>query len=77
MTKEVTMNINEDIVKGNWKEIKGKVKQKWGKFTEDDLTQMEGGYDELMGKIQKKYGYQQEQARRELDEFLNENGWNE
>ena len=71
------MQINEDIVKGKWKEIKGKVKKQWGKFTDDEITQMQGSYDELLGNIQKKYGYQKEQAKKELDSFLDKQDWNE
>jgi uncharacterized protein YjbJ (UPF0337 family) len=65
--------MNKDIVKGRWKEIKGMVKQKWGKFTEDDITRMQGTYDELAGSLQKKYGYQKDQAEKELNAFLDEN----
>ena len=67
--------MNKDIVKGKWKEIKGKLKQKWGKFTDDDVTKMEGNYDELSGHLQKKYGYQKDQAEKELNSFLKENHW--
>ncbi len=67
------MQINEDILKGKWKEIKGKVKKQWGKFTDDEITKMQGSYEELLGNIQKKYGYQKERAKKELDLFLDEN----
>jgi len=57
----------------NWDDIKGKfkgrVKQKWGKLTDDDLTVIEGKRDELIGKLQGRYGYEKERAERELDEF--------
>ena len=66
-----------DIVKGKWKEIKGKLRQQWGKFTDDDVAQMQGSYEELLGKIQKKYGYQEKQAREELDAFLERNDLND
>lgn len=67
----------EDIVKGKWKEIKGKLKQQWGRFTDDDITRMQGSYNELLGHLQKKYGYQKEEARRELNDFLEDHGWGE
>ena len=49
--------MNEDILKGKWKEIKGEVKQKWGKLTDDDLAQVEGKEEQLLGLLQKRYGY--------------------
>ena len=50
-------NMNEDILKGKWKEIKGEVKQKWGKLTDDDLAQVEGKEEQLLGLLQKRNGY--------------------
>lgn len=67
--------MNEDIVKGNWKEIKGKIKQQWGKFTDNDIAQMQGSHEELEGKLQALYGYHQDQAKKEVEEFLKHNGW--
>lgn len=58
--------MNTDIIKGNWKEIKGKVKQQWGKLTDDDLQQIDGKREELVGKIQAHYGYAREQAEEEV-----------
>ncbi len=48
--------MNEDQVAGKWREIKGKVKQKWGDLTDDEIAQVEGKLEELAGKIQQKYG---------------------
>ncbi len=48
--------MNDDLVAGKWHEIKGKVKQKWGALTDDDLAQVEGKLEELAGRIQQKYG---------------------
>jgi uncharacterized protein YjbJ (UPF0337 family) len=56
-------------VKGNWKQFKGKAKEKWGKLTDDDLTIIAGKRDQLAGKIQERYGYDKKHAERELDEF--------
>jgi uncharacterized protein YjbJ (UPF0337 family) len=61
--------MNWDTIKGNWKQITGKVKQKWGKLTDDDLTTIAGKRDELAGILQKKYGYGKDQAEQELDAF--------
>ena len=67
------MAMNEDIVKGRWKELKGKVKQQWGNFTDDEITKMNGTYEELEGSLQKKYGYDKERAKKEIKSFLDEN----
>jgi uncharacterized protein YjbJ (UPF0337 family) len=64
------MNMNEDILKGKWKEIKGEVKQKWGKLTDDDLAQVEGKEEQLLGLLQKKYGYAKEKAEEEYKGFI-------
>jgi uncharacterized protein YjbJ (UPF0337 family) len=56
-------------VEGNWKQAKGKVKEKWGKLTDDDLTTIAGKRDQLAGLLQERYGYEKEQAEKELDEF--------
>lgn len=69
--------MNKNIFQGKWNEIKGKVKQQWGKLTEDDLTKIEGSYDELLGRLQKNYGYNQEEARHEITEFLKKNDMTE
>jgi uncharacterized protein YjbJ (UPF0337 family) len=61
--------MNWDRVEGNWKQFKGKAKEKWGKLTDDDLTVIAGKRDQLAGVLQKRYGYAKDQAERELDEF--------
>ncbi|EIC82821.1 hypothetical protein BS639_13420 [Rouxiella silvae] len=58
--------MNKDQADGNWKQFKGKVKEKWGKLTDDDLTVVEGKRDQLVGKIQERYGYQKEEAEKEV-----------
>jgi uncharacterized protein YjbJ (UPF0337 family) len=65
--------MNKDTLKGSWKEISGKVKQKWGKLTDDDITQVNGSYEELEGRLQKAYGYQKDQAKKEIDAFMKDN----
>ena len=62
--------MNEDILKGKWKEIKGEAKQKWGKLTDDDLTQIEGKAEQLVGLLQKRYGYAKEKAEEEYQGFI-------
>ena len=61
--------VNKDQLHGKWKEIKGKVKQNWGKLTDDDLTQINGKREELLGKLQSRYGYAKQKAEDELDRF--------
>jgi uncharacterized protein YjbJ (UPF0337 family) len=58
-----------DRVEGNWKQFKGKAKEKWGELTDDDLTQINGNREQLEGKLQERYGYTKEQARQQLDEW--------
>jgi len=55
-------------IKGNWNEIKGKLKQKYAELTEDDLTFAEGKEDELLGRLQQRLGKSKEEIRREIEE---------
>jgi uncharacterized protein YjbJ (UPF0337 family) len=61
--------MNSDTLKGQWKQVRGKVKQQWGKLTDDDLDQIDGQYDQLVGKIQEAYGRGREEAEREVRSF--------
>jgi uncharacterized protein YjbJ (UPF0337 family) len=61
--------MNSDQFEGQWKQLKGKVKQRWGKLTDDDLTSLSGKKDELVGRIQQRYGITREQAEKEADEW--------
>lgn len=61
--------MNEDTLKGNWKQIKGKAKERWGQLTDDDLDQIDGKKDQLVGKLQERYGYARDEAEREAGEF--------
>ncbi|MBJ9999631.1 MULTISPECIES: CsbD family protein [Erwiniaceae] len=65
--------MNNDEISGNWKQFKGKVKEQWGKLTDDDLTVVEGKRDQLVGKIQERYGYQKDQAEKELRDWESRN----
>ncbi len=67
--------MNKDIIQGNWKEVKGKLKQQWGNLTDDEIAKMNGNRQELQGLLQKKYGYQKDQVEKEIDTFLKKNGW--
>jgi uncharacterized protein YjbJ (UPF0337 family) len=60
----------EDVLKGKWKEIKGGVKAKWGKLTDDDITQVEGNKEKLLGLLQQRYGYAKDKAEQEYSDFM-------
>ena len=61
--------MNSDQLEGKWKQYSGKVKEKWGKLTDDDLTVIHGKRDQLIGKIQERYGIAKEEAAKQVDEF--------
>lgn len=63
--------MNWDRIEGRWTEMKGRVKNQWGKLTDDDLTEVSGKRDILLGKIQSRYGYAKDKAEQELLEFEN------
>jgi uncharacterized protein YjbJ (UPF0337 family) len=69
-SEERRANMDVDVLKGKWKEIKGEVKEKWGKLTDDDLTVVEGNKDKLLGILQQKYGYAKEKAEKEYNDFI-------
>ena len=62
-------SFNKDVLEGQWRQVKGKAKQQWGKLTDDELDRISGKYDELVGLVQKTYGYTVEKARQEVDDF--------
>jgi uncharacterized protein YjbJ (UPF0337 family) len=61
--------MNWDQVQGNWKQMTGQIKEKWGKLTDDDLTTIAGKRDQLAGVLQERYGYAKELAEKELNAF--------
>jgi len=64
--------MNQDIFEGKWKEMRGQVKEWWGKLTDDDLEQIGGKADQLIGLLQQKYGYTREHAEHEYNRRLAE-----
>ena len=62
--------MNWDRIEGGWKQFSGKVKEQWGKLTDDELTQINGNREQLEGRIQSRYGYAKDQARQEVDNWL-------
>ncbi len=62
-------------VEGNWKQVAGKVKEKWGKLTDDDLTTINGRRDQLEGKIQERYGLAKAQVKKDVDDWYGKQSW--
>lgn len=62
--------MNWDQIEGKWKQMRGSVKQQWGKLTDDDLDYINGKQDQLIGKLQERYGIAREEAQRRADEWL-------
>ncbi|CDR33119.1 putative stress-response protein [Criblamydia sequanensis CRIB-18] len=64
--------MNKDVFQGQWNILKGKVKEQWGKLTDDDLKEINGKREQLLGKIQKRYGYAKDRAEKEIKTFEEE-----
>jgi uncharacterized protein YjbJ (UPF0337 family) len=65
--------MNDDRIEGNWKQFKGKVKEQWGKLTDDDLDVISGRRDQLAGKIQERHGVARDEAERQIKDFETRN----
>ena len=61
--------MNSDELQGKWKQIKGSVKERWGKLTDDDIDVINGREEQLIGKIQERYGIAREAAKKQIDEW--------
>ncbi len=66
------MNASQDIVLGKWHELKGLVRQQWGKLTDDDFAKLSGKTEELVGVLQQRYGYGKVQAEIEIKHWFSE-----
>ena len=62
--------MNNDVFEGKWKQLRGRIQEKWGELTDDELDQIQGKRDILIGKLQEKYGYARDEAEREVNDFL-------
>lgn len=62
--------MNWDRVEGNWTQFKGKIKEQWGKLTDDELDEIAGKRDQLVGKVQERYGYERDRAEKVVDNFI-------
>ncbi|HEX4913376.1 MAG TPA: CsbD family protein [Vicinamibacterales bacterium] len=63
--------MNDDILKGKWARLKGRIKEQWGKLTDDEIDELDGRRDQLVGKVQERYGIARDQASRDVDNWLN------
>jgi uncharacterized protein YjbJ (UPF0337 family) len=64
------MDMNEDTLKGQWMQLKGKVREKWGKLTTDDIDVIQGRADQLIGRVQERYGIGRSEAEKQVKEFM-------
>jgi uncharacterized protein YjbJ (UPF0337 family) len=62
--------MNKDIFEGNWKQLRGRVKEMWGRITDDEVDQIEGHLDRLVGILQERYGYTRQEAENSVNDFL-------
>jgi uncharacterized protein YjbJ (UPF0337 family) len=69
--QEITMN--EDRMKGNWKQFKGKIQEQWGKLTDDDLDIIAGKRDQLLGRIQERHGITKDEAENQVKDWEKRN----
>jgi len=65
--------MNNDRMEGNWMQIKGKVKEQWGKLTDDDMKVIEGNRDQLLGRVQERYGIARDEAEKQIKQFRDAN----
>jgi len=65
--------MNKDTIEGNWKQLKGKVKEQWGKLTDDDFDVIAGKRDQLLGRIQERHGVSREEAEQQVKEWEERN----
>ena len=63
--------MNWDRIEGNWKQFAGRVKQQWGKLTDNEIARVNGNRDQLEGIIQARYGYAKDQVKKDIDAWLN------
>jgi uncharacterized protein YjbJ (UPF0337 family) len=64
--------MNWDQVQGNWRQMTGRIQEKWGKLTDDDVAKAAGQREHLAGLLQERYGFAKDQANKELDAFVRE-----
>ena len=67
--------MNWDIIAGKWEQLTGRIREKWGNLTEDEIVMVAGRRDQLLGKLREKYGYTRDRAEKEVDEFFSKHTW--
>ena len=65
--------MNQDRIKGQWKQAMGKIREKWGRLTEDDIDVIAGKRDQLLGRIQERHGIAKDEAERQVNDFEKRN----
>lgn len=64
--------MDENVLRGKWKQFRGEIKERWGRLTDDQLDMVEGRRDQMVGLLQEHYGYTRQRAENEYDDFVNE-----
>jgi uncharacterized protein YjbJ (UPF0337 family) len=64
--------MDANVFQGQWQQLKGNLRSKWGKLTDDDMEQIAGNKDKLVGALQERYGYMWDEAQRMVDRYLDE-----
>jgi uncharacterized protein YjbJ (UPF0337 family) len=59
--------MNQDTLQGQWTQLKGRLREQWGKLTDDDLDQIEGRSEQLIGRLQERYGMARDEAQRQFE----------
>ncbi|PZN31651.1 MAG: CsbD family protein [Proteobacteria bacterium] len=67
--------MNPDTLRGHFRQLRGKIKERWGRLTDDEIDQIEGRRDILVGKLQERYGWEREEVERQVKEFATRHGW--
>ena len=62
--------MNMEQMEGKWEQLKGMVREKWGKLTDDDIATVQGKAEQLQGKLRERYGYSKEEAEKEIKSFM-------
>jgi uncharacterized protein YjbJ (UPF0337 family) len=62
--------MNTDVLKGQWKQLRGEIQKQWGRLTDDDLDVIQGEYSQLVGRIQERYGRSREEVEEEVEDYL-------
>jgi uncharacterized protein YjbJ (UPF0337 family) len=64
--------MNWDVVKGQWKQLRGEARKQWGKLTDDDWDQINGEREKLVGRLQERYGWTRDEAERNVDDMFSQ-----